>query len=251
MCRICRHAGISLTHSYSPGSSGHITCCQVAVGTEERLPSRFCTRPALCFICPFDKRLDTFLCSDVHIRQERRTCFAWIKCFFILKYLIPKQARRAHSWHEMYVAVRQVTRRWIRYKKRRMTTSICFFLRYILSYQATHVWNKYFFFIKEAHNPWLMLSQRIICLSRAQTDDLKYQSSTFFLNNCETCGAIKIILSTGKQNETKNIKWQWHAGHRVHTAWLYKEQQLDVTHTPTAFCTSTHSSFIFRYIINH
>lgn len=163
------HAGIFLTHSYSPRSSGHITWRQVAVGTGERLPPRFCTRPAPCFICLFDKRLDTFLCSDVHIRQEQLTCFAWIKCFFILKYLIPKRARRAHSWHKMYVAVRQVTRRWIRYKKRRMTTSICFF--YTISYRAKPLMSgtnviitNISFFIKGAHNPWLMLSQRIKCL---------------------------------------------------------------------------------------
>lgn len=118
MCRICQHAGIFLTHSYSPRSSGHITWRQVAVGTEEWLPSRLCTRLSPCFICLFDKWYDTFLCSDVQIRQEQLTCFAWIKCFFILKYLIPKQARRAHSWHKIYVAVRQVTRRWVRYKKK-------------------------------------------------------------------------------------------------------------------------------------
>lgn len=132
MCRICRHAGIFLTHSYSPRSSEHITWRQVAVGTEEWLPSRFCTRPSPCFICLFDKRLDTFLCSDVHIRQQQLTCFAWIKFFFILKYLIPKQARRAHSWHKIYVAVRQVTRRWVRYKKRRMTTIIVYYYKYLL-----------------------------------------------------------------------------------------------------------------------
>lgn len=133
MCRMGRHAGIFLTHSYFPRSSGHITWRQVAVGSGERLASRFCTRPAPCFICLSDNRLDTFLRSDVRIGQEQLTCFAWIKCFFIRKYLIPKQSRRAHSWHKTHVAVRQVTRRWIRYKKRRMTTSICFFTLYLIA----------------------------------------------------------------------------------------------------------------------